>query len=132
MIALIDKGQVEQHRKCVAAHKFITGPLLTTWPCITEAMYFLGELRGWEGQKALWELFAKRAILIHSSSDDDWQRARQLMEQYQDTPMDLADASLVVLAEQKGLRRIFTLDSDFQIYRIAGKGIFEVIPLDGI
>jgi uncharacterized protein len=52
------------------------------------------------------------------------------MEQYQDTPMDLADASLVVLAEVTGLKRIFTLDSDFYVYKINGKDSFDVVPLD--
>ena len=50
------------------------------------------------------------------------------MEQYKDTPMDLADASLVVLAEVLNVRRIFTLDSDFYVYRIHGKEDFEVFP----
>ena len=53
---------------------------------------------------------------------------RWLMEKYQDTPMDLADASLVAVAEARGLKRILTLDSDFYIYRINGKDPFEVIP----
>lgn len=127
-VALIDKGQAEQHRKCAAVRKSIIGPLLTTWSCITEAMYFLGELRGWEGEKALWSLIAKGAILIYSPHEDEWKRISEMMEQYQDTPMDLADNSLVALAEVKGLRRIFTLDSDFRIYRINGKDTFEVIP----
>jgi predicted nucleic acid-binding protein len=128
MVALIDKGQTEQHQKCVAVQKSIKGPLITTWPCVTEAMYFLGELRGWEGQRALWRLVENRAILIHSPHDDEWKRISELMEQYKDTPMDLADGSLVALAEAKGLRRIITLDSDFRIYRINGKDAFEIIP----
>lgn len=41
----------------------------------------------------------------------------QLMEQYHDTPMDLADASLVATAETLNLTRIFTMDSDFYVYR---------------
>ena len=52
----------------------------------------------------------------------------QLMEQYRDTPMDLADASLVATAEVLNLRRIFTLDSDFYVYRINNTGAFEVAP----
>jgi len=41
------------------------------------------------------------------------------MVQYADQPMDLADASLVVLAESLKLRRIFTIDrNDLSIYRI--------------
>ena len=50
------------------------------------------------------------------------------MEQYRDTPMDLADASLVAAAEARNLTRIFTLDSDFYVYRINNTGMFEVVP----
>ncbi|MGE3595451.1 MAG: hypothetical protein AB7N70_07850 [Dehalococcoidia bacterium] len=39
----------------------------------------------------------------------------ELMEKYQDRPMDLADASLVAAAERLEQRRIFTLDDDFHI-----------------
>jgi len=50
------------------------------------------------------------------------------MEKYRDVPMDLADASLVALAEERGLRRIFTLDHDFEVYRINGRLTFETVP----
>ena len=50
------------------------------------------------------------------------------MEQYQDVPMDLADEELVAAAEALGTRRIFTLDSDFYVYRWLGTEAFEVIP----
>ena len=53
---------------------------------------------------------------------------RVLMEKYSDTPMDLADASLVAIAESQGLHRIFTLDRDFGVYRINGTTAFEVVP----
>jgi predicted nucleic acid-binding protein len=55
-------------------------------------------------------------------------RTRRLMEQYRDLPMDLADASLVALAEERGLERIFTLDNDFRIYRLPRGRAFTVIP----
>ncbi len=46
-------------------------------------------------------------------------RGFELMEQYADHPMDLADASLVVAAESLGTRRIFTMDRrDFDTYRV--------------
>lgn len=53
---------------------------------------------------------------------------RALLRQYNDLPMDLADASLVAAAEQLGLRRVFTLDRDFFVYRINGTDPFEVVP----
>jgi len=42
--------------------------------------------------------------------------------------MDLADSSLVATAESQKIKRIFTLDSDFYIYRLYDRDAFEVIP----
>jgi predicted nucleic acid-binding protein len=43
--------------------------------------------------------------------------------------MDLADASLVALAEARNLRDIFTLDrADFRIYRLKGRHPFRLWP----
>ena len=47
LVALIDHGQVPVHGTCVAALTALSGPLVTTWPCFTEAMYFPGDLKGW-------------------------------------------------------------------------------------
>jgi hypothetical protein len=51
-----------------------------------------------------------------------------LMEKYRDLPMDLADASLVALAEERTLDRIFTLDRDFRIYRLPRGKPFVLVP----
>ncbi|MFM6334319.1 MAG: type II toxin-antitoxin system VapC family toxin, partial [Dolichospermum sp.] len=46
------------------------------------------------------------------------QRIEELMEKYKDLPMDLADASLVILAEELGHGRILSVDyRDFNTYR---------------
>lgn len=42
--------------------------------------------------------------------------------------MDLADASLVALAEEENLDRIFTLDSEFRVYRLPRGKSFTAIP----
>ena len=67
-------------------------------------------------------------LQIHLSEESEQRRMRQLMDQYSDTPMDLADASLVVTAEILRLSCIFTLDSDFYVYRINGVEAFTVVP----
>ncbi len=41
--------------------------------------------------------------------------------------MDLADASLIAAAEALSLKRIFTIDSDFYVYRLADGSSLEVI-----
>ncbi len=62
-------------------------------------MYFLGELAGWRGQAALWQLVERRVLSLRVPTDAETTRMRSLMEKYSDTPMDLADASLVAAAE---------------------------------
>jgi uncharacterized protein len=51
------------------------------------------------------------------------------MDKYADRPMDRADATLVASAEEQGHRKVFSLDSDFLIYRINGRHRFDVVPL---
>ena len=50
------------------------------------------------------------------------------MDKYKDRPMDLADASLMAATEGLGMQRIFTLDSDFYIYRLVDGSALECIP----
>ncbi|MCI0525021.1 MAG: hypothetical protein L0Y75_07125 [Acidobacteria bacterium] len=76
---------------------------------------------------SLWQYVKNKELILHSPQDDELLRVCELMEKYQDTPMDFADASLVSLAELRGVRRIITLDSDFYVYRIHGKESFDVI-----
>jgi hypothetical protein len=57
-------------------------------------------------------------------------RLLDLMEKYRDRPMDLADATLVLVAEKTGYRQILTLDSDFLFYRIGDRDTFDVIQVE--
>ncbi|MDB9518749.1 PIN domain-containing protein [Roseofilum reptotaenium CS-1145] len=94
----------------------------------SEAMYFLSELRGWSAQAILWDFIKRKALFLYAIHEAEYQRMEVLMEKYQDLPMDLADASLVAVAESQKIKRIFTLDSDFYVYRLYDKDAFEVIP----
>jgi predicted nucleic acid-binding protein len=127
LIALIDKGQRAIHSKCVAAVASLSGSLITTWPCLTEAIYFLGELGGWKGQATLWQYLKDEELFLHTPEIGEDRRIAELMEQDRDTPMDLADASLVSLAELRGHRCVITLDKDFFIYKISGTEAFDVV-----
>ena len=129
MIALADKGQ-RTHSECAEAVKKLSGTLITTWACFTEALYFLHGIRGWHGQDALWQYVKEQEIFLHSPKGAEPLRAYELMKKYHDMPLDFADASLVVLAEARGLNRIITADSDFFAYRIHDKDSFEVIKIN--
>ena len=80
-------------------------------------------------QKQLGLLLLDGLLLVHDIQEENYGRLFELMEQYQDRPMDLADASLVLVAERTGARKILTLDSDFLFYRIKSKDTFEVISV---
>lgn len=128
LIALLDKDD-PHHATCVAAARHLpSGALLTTWPCFTEAMYLLGEVGGYRYQAALWKLQITRRLVLHNLTAAEVECMATLMGKYQNVPMDLADASLVAVAETHSLGRVFTLDSDFHVYRLADGSAFTVIP----
>jgi uncharacterized protein len=128
LVALIDQAD-PHHARCAAVLQSLpSSPLLTTWPCLTEAMYFLGKTSGFRAQDVLWGFCSDRLLCLHEAAEGEWERIRSLMRQYADSPMDLADASLVAAAEGLGFKRIFTLDGHFRAYRIGDRGVFEVVP----
>lgn len=127
LIALLSRRD-NNHQRCIAVLPILQPPLMTTWPCFVEAMYLLGRDVGWLGQKALWSYVESNNLSIYNIEASDILRMRYLMEQYRNVPMDLADASLVAVAETLNQRQIFTLDKDFYIYRFQGKLSFEIVP----
>jgi uncharacterized protein len=102
------------HAEVVAYLTTVKAGVVTTSPVFTEAMYLLGRMRGYPGQQALWAL---RDTGLLEVAEPDWDRSQALMDQYRDVPMDLADATLVAMAEARSQRTILTLDNDFLMYR---------------
>jgi predicted nucleic acid-binding protein len=127
LVALIDAGEAD-HARCREALTQLSLPLITTWPTFTEAMYLLGRTAGWRGQEPLWRMVLREDLVVAQPSAQANKRSARLMERYADRPMDLADATLVALAEERQLKRIFTLDVDFHIYRLHGRQAFEIVP----
>ena len=115
------------HSICIQALKDIEGPLLTTWPVLTEAFYLLGF--SWKAQDNLWEFVLRGGMEVYSLDIALQVRCRELMEKHKDLPMDLADGTLVVLGESKKIKNVFTLDHrDFTVYRPYHTKNFTLIP----
>jgi predicted nucleic acid-binding protein len=125
MVLLIAETQSKGYEACKRVFESFRGNLVTTLPCVTEAMYLVGD---WHFQSRILDWVKNRSILILGLDELDLGRIRVLMEKYQDTPMDFADASLVVAAEVLKTNQIFTLDTDFNIYRIKDSAKFEIVP----
>jgi len=101
--------------------------LVTTWPCVTEASYILDaplrfELLEWVERGGV-QVFPFDAS--HLAIMLPWMR--RYTERYK-RDMDLADASLLWLAHESGLREIMTVDvKDFARYRLPGREAFTIL-----
>ncbi len=133
--ALLDTGPLvaflhrddRHHERSVEAFGAFRGVLLTTEAVLTEAMYLLAGLPG--GQQACLEFFIRGGAVLVPATRRSLQRCQMLMMQYGDIPMDFADATLVVLAEEAQVQEIFTLDRrGFDVYRIGKRGTFRLRP----
>lgn len=127
LVALLDVYD-QHHGDCAAAYPNLLTPLVTTWPCLTEAMYLLERNGGYRYQAALWSMHFRGQLLLHQLTPAETIRMAELMERYRDTPMDLADASIVAVAESLAQRRVFTVDRQFHIYRLNDGSALEVVP----
>lgn len=123
MVGAINEDD-QYHAHCIAALRSVSPRFVTTWPCITEAMYLL---RTQSAQEKLRRQIERRMITVHAATQEDAERACALMRKYVDTPMDFADASLVVAAEVLGITRILTLDRHFYAYRVHDSHPFDLV-----
>ena len=122
IIALFDKsdGYHEHARSTLKQGDF---RLTTTWPVMTEARHMLDfDVRA---QLGLLQWIYRGGVKIHEIDTNGLHRIITLTEKYRDRPMDLADATLVVAAEDTGIREILSIDSDFPIYRTGTKESIE-------
>ncbi len=120
----------QNHSLCVKTLAEIQPPLFTTWPVLTEAHYLLRHDRN--AQAALLRLAKSSALELIPLDREfiDW--FEQFAKRYQDQEIQLADASLVWLAERFESNTVFTLDRrDFSIYRVHRENSsqrFRILP----
>ncbi len=69
----------------------------------------------------MWNLLENGALRIALHIDEHTPAVRALHHKYRDRPMSLADACIVRMAELYENHAIFTLDSDFSVYRKHGR-----------
>ena len=97
-------------------------PMITTFPVLTEALHLLMRRENirlaFDLLTLLQTLQQRGDFIVFSLQDSHLPRLHNLIQQYADLPMDLADASLVLLAEELGHGRIVSTDRrDFHTYR---------------
>lgn len=134
---LIDTGPIvailsssdDCHQVCVKTLHQIEPPMLTTWLVLTEAHYLLR--RDQKALKGLFRAFNGGLFTLEALSADALPWLEQFLTQYEDINPQIADASLMYLAEKKNIDTIFTLDyRDFSIYRFRNKKAPKILPLN--
>jgi hypothetical protein len=123
-VALVDAGPLigaidrrdRQHALSTSFFDGFAGRLLTTWPVVTETCHMISD----RSAVAFMRSIARGGIEVRDIPREALSSIADLMERYVDLPMDLADASLVWLADKTGVRDIVTFDErDFSVYRLS-------------
>ncbi len=111
------------HRNITEFFESYVGELITTWPILTETTHLLS--KNHHIQMDLLEWIRLGGLRIVDISTTSIGRIIELSKKYHDIPMDLGDASLVILAEEQRIFDIISIDSDYDIYRIFKKEKFN-------
>lgn len=126
LVSILDHRQ-SFHGACADALRNWSGPVVSTEAVLTEACHLLRHTR--RGRSTCVDFFLRGAAALLPLNRPLLSRTRVLLEQYGDLPMDFADATLVVLAEELGTDAVLTTDRrDFELYRIHGRRRFRILP----
>jgi uncharacterized protein len=123
LVAYLDNRD-QWHKWAVSQWQISRPPFLTCESVICEACFLL--LRNGGMAASVLTLLQRGILKIGFQIESEVASIESLMRRYDDTPMSLADACLVRLAELHSDCRVLTLDRDFTRYRRHGR---QVIPL---
>ena len=124
LVSILDRSQRE-HQAFADFFRNWSDEVVTTEAVVTESTHLLARVRG--GYIACLDFVLSGGAVLVPLSQGALRRSRELMARYADCPMDFADATLVVLAEDLKTTKILTADrKDFSIYRIAGRRRFTI------
>lgn len=118
------------HQQAISISSQLNEDPITTWPVISEAYYLIQREVGTSSARIFLNFLYQQDIEIFELESSHFPRLNELIKKYSDLPMDLADASLVLLAEKVGHGRILSTDQrDFNAYRWKNQYPFENLLL---
>lgn len=122
LVALFDRND-RYHQSVLSFIKDYSGQLITSWPVLTEVSHLLDF--SVEAQLDFLKWVQRGGVKIECLEEADIDEMISLTSKYRDCPMDLADASLLILAKRLKMTHILTLDRDFLVYRLPLKKSFK-------
>ena len=122
LIALFDRDDF-YHHKVIEFIKDKKYKFVSTIAVLTEVTHMLDF--NVNVQISFLEWIRNEGVIIQEIKQEHISRIIELTRKYYDRPMDFADATLVITAEKTGIKKIISIDSDFDIYRLPGKEMIQ-------
>ena len=118
LIALFDKDD-KYHRDIKEFVRDGAFKFVTTSAVMTEVAHMLDF--NVKVQVDFFEWVMNEGVILYTVRQRDISRIVEIIAKYSDLPMDFADATLIIAAEETEIKKIISIDSDFDIYRLPGK-----------
>ena len=122
LVAFLNRRD-KYHAWAQAQWNQIAPPMLTCEAVLSEACFLLSATA--PGSEAVVQLLQRGIFSLPLRLEDQAQAIGRLLEKYRSVPMSLADSCLVRMSELFPSSLVFTVDSDFALYR---KHSRQVIP----
>jgi len=122
LIALFDKGD-KYHQDILKFFKAYRGEFVTTWAVVTEVTHMLDF--NLKVQLDFLKWLELGAVEIYEIRQSDLTEIIPMMTKYTNVPMDLADSTLMFVAQKESIKEIVSIDSDFDIYRTLKQGFLR-------
>lgn len=125
MVALFDANELaNKHYTTLLSRNW---RLTTTWPCVVEVCHFLGA----NAVQRYLRWVSEGGVIVYPFDVSDLPELAEMMARYTSPPrteMDLADASLVWLAQDTNTTSVMTMDvRDFSRYRLPDGRSFDIL-----
>ncbi|MBT5927185.1 MAG: PIN domain-containing protein [Verrucomicrobia bacterium] len=130
LVALVNRRD-RAHSWCVKQLGAFSDPLLTCDAVLSEA-FFLLKRHTDGGELSLCEMIQRGLVKSCFKMSDASFRVPEILKKYVNLPASFADACLVAMAEMYEKPKVWTLDSDFRIYRKRDRRIIPTIALNWI
>lgn len=124
LVALLVESD-SHHKWAVAQMARLPAPFLTCDAVLSEAFFLTSRVP--HGPERLFDVLESGLLVSDFPILREQTALRRLIQKYRDLPMSLADVCLVRMSELHPRASVFTVDSDFLIYRKNGRQTIPVI-----
>jgi len=128
LVALFHQND-SAHQWAIARFREFTEPLLTCEAVLTEAIHLLRKVP--PAHANFMSLWQRDLLRVEFSAENEKDAIRRLLRRFADVPTSFADACLIRMSEIHANSVVWTLDSDFRVYRRNGRQSIPLVILGG-